>query len=441
MSAALGRSHDPSQTGAEPRARAGAPARLLPDAVGQPTSLREHEARYGQLPHFTSAKERALLLDAIEASGLRGRGGAGFPTATKLRAVARGVRPIVVANGTEGEPASAKDKALMWANPHLVLDGALAAAEGVGAGEIILAVSNAQPRIHGRLGIALEERRQAGTTQSVRLVAVPERFVAGEESALVHFLNGGPPLPTLVPPRPFERGVRGAPTLVQNVETLANIGLIARNGPEWFRRWGTPEEPGTVLVSVLGAVGRPGVLELPLGLELSELFRLAGGFSAAPRAILVGGYFGTWIDAASLAGLTLSGGSLASVGASLGARSFAVLPEGLCGIEQSARVARYLSDQSAGQCGPCLFGLRALAAVLEAMTAGAADARAQRTRLPRLSAQIARRGACAHPDGALSFVESATRVFAAEIEDHLQGRCNRSHGRAFLPTPGGAPTR
>src|SRR5439155_23142077 len=208
--------------------------------------------------------------------------------------VAAGRTPVVVANGTEGEPASAKDKALLRRNPHLVLDGAVAAAEAVGAAEAIVAVSRADRALEAAL------RDRARTSIRVRVAQVPERFVAGEESALVHFLNGGPAKPTMTPPRPFERGVGGRPTLVQNVETLANIGLIAREGAEWFRELGTPDEPGTALVTLLGAVARPGVLEAELGTPISELVRWSGGLTSPANALLVGGYFGTWLPADAL---------------------------------------------------------------------------------------------------------------------------------------------
>ena len=269
-------------------------ARLLPLDTAVPSSWTEHEERYGPLPEL--AGHSRSLLAAIEQSGLRGRGGAGFPTAVKLRAVASRRSPIVVANGTEGEPASAKDKVLLRHNPHLVIDGVLAAMAAVGARTAIIAVSLEAYASRASLEAALNERPRAA--KAIRVAAVPERFVAGEESALVHWLNGGDAKPTLTPPRPFERGVRGRPTLVQNVETLANIGLITRYGSDWFNDAGTDEEPGTVLVTIGGAVHRPGVIEVELGTPLRRLIELAGGLTAQPQALLVGGYFGTWIPAA-----------------------------------------------------------------------------------------------------------------------------------------------
>ena len=235
----------------------------------------------------------------VERSGLRGKGGgARFPTATKLTGGrdAVGAR-VVVANGTEGEPASLKDTVLMTHAPHLILDGAEVAAEIVGASEVILCVKRGSVAIPV-LERALSERREYGYERvPVRMVGAPDRYVSGEETALVNWLNGGDAKPTFVPPRPFERGVAGRPTLVQNVETLCDIALIGRFGAEWYRSAGTrADDPGTTLVTLSGAVERPGVYEIPLGARLGDVV----GDGRAPTrrdlaAILVGGYFGTWV--------------------------------------------------------------------------------------------------------------------------------------------------
>ncbi|HEX3455245.1 MAG TPA: NADH-ubiquinone oxidoreductase-F iron-sulfur binding region domain-containing protein [Gaiellaceae bacterium] len=415
------------QTQPLPELPMNSPYRLLPrDPAG--ASFAAHLDRYGPLPEV-GGRRAALLVDEVERSGLSGRGGAGFPTAVKLRTVGAARRPFVVANGTEGEPASAKDKVLMTFNPHLVIDGVLASVTAVGADEAYLAVARGAGSAHAALATALTERRDA---RGIRLVAVPNRFVAGEESALVNWVNGGDAKPTFTPPRPFEKGVGGRPTLVQNVETLANVGLIARYGGDWFRERGTRTDPGTALVTVRGAVGRPGVVEVELGTPIARIVERCGGLTEPARALLVGGYFGTWIDA-NLE-LPLADSALRPVGAALGARTLAVLPRSRCGLAETARIARYLAGESAGQCGPCVFGLPALAQALDAIVSSTSDARAAYQRLPRLAGQIARRGACAHPDGALRLVDSALRVFAPELDQHLGGRCNASHSDPLLPT-------
>jgi NADH:ubiquinone oxidoreductase subunit F (NADH-binding) len=405
------------------------PYRLLPRDPAR-ASFAAHLDRYGPLPEL-GGRRAAVLVDEVERSGLTGRGGAGFPTAVKLRTVAAGRRPVVVANGTEGEPASAKDKVLMTFNPHLVIDGVLASLAAVGGNEAYLAVARGAGSAHAALAKALAERRDAG---GIRIVGVPDRFVAGEESALVNLVNGGEAKPTFTPPRPFEKGVRGRRTLVQNVETFANVGLIARYGGDWFRERGTRTDPGTALVTVRGAVGRPGVVEVELGTPIARIVERCGGLTEPARALLVGGYFGTWIEAGPNLELPLADSALRPLGAALGARTLAVLPESRCGLAETARIARYLAGESAGQCGPCVFGLPAVADALETIASSAADARAAYQKLQRLAGQIARRGACQHPDGALRLVDSGLRVFATELEQHLAGRCRASHREPLLPT-------
>jgi NADH:ubiquinone oxidoreductase subunit F (NADH-binding) len=375
------------------------------------------------LPALESARARERLLAEIEASGLTGRGGAAFPTAAKLRAVARARSPLVVANGTEGEPASAKDKVLLAADPHLVIDGAVVAARLVGAEEIFLAAGRADRR-----GLLALERAAAERSDGIALhvVAVPERFVAGQETALVNWLNGGQAKPTV--DRVFERGVDGRPTLVQNVETLANIALIARHDAEWFRRAGTADEPGTALVTVLGAVRTSGVGEIELGTTLREVLTRFGGMTAIPQAFLVGGYFGTWVAARDVLDLPFTDEALAPFGASLGARLLIVLPHDACGLAETARAVRYLQRESAEQCGSCYFGLPAIASAFENL---AVD------RLSQLVPQVEGRGACALPTGATRLVASALRVFAQEVDHHRVGRCSGPSHAHVLPIPDG----
>jgi len=402
-------------------------AGLRPD--GLPLGLDHHLALHGPLPVTRG------LIELVEASGLRGRGGGGFPTGRKLAAVASGRRrAVVVANGAEGEPVSFKDKTLLRCLPHLVLDGTALAATSVGAREAFVAVDGHARAELDAVSHALDERRAKRLDRGLRLqlVPVPSGFVTGEETALVNVLNGGPPKPTFTPPRPFERGVRGAPTLVQNVETLAHLALIGRLGPDWFRALGTVEEPGSALFTVSGAVARPGVYEAAIGTPLPALVDQAGGVRGRPGAFLVGGYFGSWIDPFTARGLSLTEASLWGAGAGLGAGAIVVLPETACGLEQSAGVARYLAGESAGQCGPCVHGLPALADSLESLARGDGTGREQA--LSRLR-QIRGRGACRLPDGAARFVESSLAVFADEVELHLRGRCSGRPG-AFLPTGG-----
>ena len=374
---------------------AGALPRLLgPGHAAGPASLAEHTARYGPPPSGLGRPQREALIEEVDRAGLTGRGGAGFPTARKLAAVAAGHAPVVVANGTEGEPASAKDRVLMARSPQLVLDGAVLAAEMIGASKAVVVVHRGVREIVAE-AVAERVRARSGRVRlEVRTAA--DRFVAGQASAVVHWIQRGVPTPTATPPHLSRRGLRGAPTLVQNVETLAHLALIARYGASWFRSAGTPAEPGSMLVTVLGAVRRPAVLEVEIGMPVGEVLELAGGASAPPQALLLGGYFGTWVDAAEAVGLPFSSAGLADLGAGPGAGLIAALPAGACGLAETARVVRYLAGESAGQCGPCRFGLPAIAGEVERLADGRG---ADPGLLQRWLAQVDGRGGCAHPGG------------------------------------------
>ena len=403
---------------------------------GEPMTLATHTRIHGPLPRVSSHQ----LIEEVERSGLRGRGGADFPTARKLRAVAAGRRtgPVVV-NGSETEPASAKDRLLLARLPHLVLDGAVLSAGAVGASEVIVKVGSGAVDAVRSLEIASAAREHEAV--SIQVVSGPEGYVAGEESAVVHYLNGGGSLPTFVPPRPFERGYRGRPTLIQNPETLAQVALVARFGSRWYRELGTQADPGSALVTITGTVAAPGVYELAFGTSMRDLLDAAGGPTEPLQALLVGGYFGTWVDARSAVGLRLAREDLRSVGCSLGSGVLIALGESACGLHESARVIAYLAEQSAGQCGPCVFGLRSIADAVGALAAGVAGPR-ERDRVLRWASEIRGRGACHHPDGAVRFVESALRVFGAQIEAHQRGRCQARPaglplGDGVMRVPGG----
>lgn len=357
-----------------------------------------------------------------------------FPVARKVDAVlSRRGRPTVVINGAEGEPASRKDRVLMRDAPHLVIDGAEVCAAMVGARQATIALEQGARREHRALAAALAEREQARAAAGVevRLRTVPDGFVVGEERAVIHALNGGPPRPTHGA-RPYAKGLDGMPTLVHNAETAAQLALIARHGARWFRELGTADEPGTALVTLTGAVVRPGVYEIPIGATLQDLLVAAGGRAEPVQAYLVGGYIGTWIGAGDAEGLVLSNADLKPLGAALGARAIVALPAVACGVTETARVARYMADQSAGQCGPCVYGLDAIAGGLERLAGG--DGRPLRD-VRRWLGAVTGRGECRHPDGAAKLVASALDVFAADVDRHAAGHRCRGCGDAVLPVP------
>jgi NADH:ubiquinone oxidoreductase subunit F (NADH-binding) len=305
--------------------------------------------------------------------------------------------------------------------PHLVLDGALAAAEAIGAGSVVVAVRQDSPRAVEALSTAVRER---GASRTVDVVAVPTAYLAGEETALIRHLDGGPLKPTTTPPLPFERGLRRRPTLVQNPETLAQLALILRHGPQWFREAGTLGHPGTALITVAGAVGRPGVQEIALGTPLTAVIETAGGLTDDLSAILIGGYHGCWIPGAALKDVTLDDEGLAWYGASLAAGVIVLLGASACPVQEVARIMSWLEAQSAHQCGPCSNGLPAIADELRAIASGRDDGQGL-ARVERWTGLIARRGACRLPDGAARFMRSALEVFGPEFERHARrGPCH-----------------
>ncbi len=407
--------------------------RLLPRTFGTgPASLAEHVARHGPL---ASGPSRAATADSLIAevgrAGLTGRGGAAFPTARKLAAVAAGpVRPVVVVNGTEGEPASAKDKVLMATEPHLVIDGAVVAARMTRARSVVFV---AHAAVSETVEQAVAERLAARLDEvPVRVVTAADGFVAGEASAVVNWVGNGLPVPTPTPPRLAERGLNGRPTLVQNAETLAHVALIARHGADWFRAVGTSDEPGSMLVTVIGAVRSPGVREIGIGLPAASVLELAGGPSRPLSAALIGGYFGTWARWPDIADLPFSAAGLAVVNAAPGAGLLVALPADACGLAETARLASYLAAESAGQCGPCVFGLASIAAELRAVAAGSAF---DLGRLRRWLGQVDGRGACRHPDGAVRMIRSALDVFGGELALHANGWCASTTDSQVLPVP------
>lgn len=369
------------------------------------------------LPHLSYAELEALL----RAADLTGRGGAGFPTARKLAGVrsaaGRRQRPVVVGNAMEGEFLSHKDAVLLRDNPDLVLDGLQVLGGALDAKRRILAVGpDIDPAPVEQAAI-----RRGG----FEVRPLDGGFVAGQESALVNRLDGGPGVPTDPVLPVWRRGVDGRPTMVSNAETLAQIGLLARYGADWFRSRGTPEDPGTFLATVSGSsqsvVSSPGVVEVGRGIALRELLTLAGTDLRRVQAVLVGGYHGTWVTDLDV---RLSRPHLAAYGASPGAGVVHVLDRGHCPLIVSAHVVDYLAGQSARQCGPCVNGLPRMADALSALAEMKAGPQV-RGDIERLRALVVGRGACAHPDGTARLVSSTMTVFADHVNAHLAGVCPR----------------
>ena len=407
--------------------------RLLAGAPGGPDpreALADHLRTHGPAP---LSVDPARVLSEVDASGLAGRGGARFPAGRKLAAVraARGGPAVIVGNGAESEPASRKDTALLWHAPHLVLDGLQLAAAVCGAGTVILGLHDGRPGLRRHLDGAIAARQQAGLDPlPVQVRETPPRFLAGEETALARFLDGGPAVPAFKAYRLFERGVGGRPTLMQNTETLAHLAVIARHGAAWFRLAGSDAEPGTLLCTVTQSDRSTQITETQPGTPVGALLRLDAGV----QAVLAGGYHGGWLTTDQARTLRFCDADLKPAGAFAGAGVLAALPAGVCGLAETANVVRYLALESAGQCGPCLNGLPRIATALAAL-ARPRPAPAELANLERWAGLVSGRGACHHPDGTVRFVTSALRVFSPEIAAHARGRCTAHRAASFLPIP------
>ena len=267
------------------------------------------------------------------------------------------------------------------------------------------------------------------------MAGLPGRYVSSEQSSIVQYLNGGPGIPTFSPPRPHERGVDGKPTLVHNVETLAHLALIARYGDRWFRSAGLPSAPGTMLVTVSGAVAWPGVYEIEMGTPIGQVVMLAGGPAEPLQALLVGGYFGAWLPVRAAWPVPMTHAGLKAAGGAMGAGIVIALPASCCPLAETARVVRYLAEETAGQCGPCMFGLPALADALGRLAySGGRDG--QIDQITALIPVIEGRGACRHPDGATQLVQSVLRTFPADARGHeRRGACAGVASPPLLPLP------
>src|SRR5216683_1630712 len=409
------------------------PARLTAGLDRVPRlDLAAHRELFGPLPRLTESQ----LMSLAEHADLRGRGGAGFPFARKLRAVVEAANDrdcpvVVVVNATEGEPGSAKDKMLLIRSPYLVLSGAALAAEAIGADEIFIGVSGNDLAIRS---VHAAVAADPGLRKLVQVVQVPERFISGESGALVRAINGKSPVPPGRKVLASDSGVDGLPTLLSNAETFAQLAMLALLGPKRYASVGTAEEPGTVLLTVGGSAGRPAVIEVPTGVPLGAVLDICE--APAGDGVLVGGYHGMWLPADSAYSVPVSRAGLAAAGGTLGAGIILPLGEGTCPLGEVARVASYLAGESAGQCGPCKLGLPAIARALAALIDGSGGIEALDV-ARRSAAGVAGRGACSHPDGVTRFVLSALDVFTEDLAAHVfHSSCGRPV-RGVLPLPTG----
>jgi NADH:ubiquinone oxidoreductase subunit F (NADH-binding) len=399
----------------------------------EPRLLRDGDedyARYRAQGGYQPVSVERLLAE-VDLSGLLGRGGAAFPLAVKLKTVRHNGRhcggAVVVANGEEGEPASIKDRWLLRHRPHLVLDGLRLAARMVEATRAHVYVSDRHAAEAVETALAeLDPAVLDGLAISV--VSVDPGYVAGEETAAVRVLNGGPAKPTDKPPRPFEEGVGGLPTLVSNVETLANLPFLQRHGAESFREHGTPTSPGTFLATITGAGRPPALYEIPHGVAFTDLVTVHSVPADQVRGVLMGGYFAGLVNR-DILDATLDHESLRRLDSGLGCGAIAILTDD-CPVAVAASVMAYYDRENAGQCGSCFNGTAAMSAVTEALRDGLATSD-DLARLERWSVVLRGRGACATLDGATNVAASLLVQFPQLVERHLQNRCETCQSGAF----------
>ncbi|MGE3254871.1 NADH-ubiquinone oxidoreductase-F iron-sulfur binding region domain-containing protein [Pseudonocardia sp.] len=384
------------------------------------------------------AAERALgtygpvraadVVAELAAAGLRGRGGAAFPAHLKWTAVAAAPGPtVVLANGEEGEPASAKDRWLLVHRPHLVIDGLLLAARTVGATRAVLYLSHAATVAAVRAALA-ELGRHSPADVHVDVHVVQHAYIAGEETAACSAVSGGDALPKAKPPRPHEQGVDGLPTLVANVETLAHAAWIARHGAAAYRAHGTSTSPGTTLMTLGGAVRRCGVYEVPYGPSVRDLVTaVAGGFAGPPTGYLMGGWFGG-VLAAGRGDAACCYDAIRAAGSGLGCAAVTVLGEHDDPVTVAAAVAAWYARESSGQCGVCIRGTAAIRDALAALRDGTASGD-EPANLARWGTALPRRGACAFLDGSASLARTVVTEFPDAV--HRRATHHRaSHHRA-----------
>jgi NADH:ubiquinone oxidoreductase subunit F (NADH-binding) len=345
------------------------------------------------------------LLDRVERAGLVGRGGAGFPVARKLAAVAGRPGPrVVVANGAEGEPGSVKDRHLLRHQPRLVLDGLRLVAREVGAERAIVYLSD--DAAEASVLASLDDG------DPIEVFRVEHSYVAGEESALVRAVEGGPALPTAKPPRAFEAGIGGAPTLVHNVETLTHVAGLADGS-----------SAGETFLATLSLRDRPASLvEVPLGTRLGELVSSYGADPAELRGAKAGGLFGGLL--ADPWSLPLTYEAFRAAGSGLGCGSFALLGPDDCPVDAAADAVGFLAAESSRQCGVCINATAGMAQVLAALRVGGADTE-QVTRMAGWTERVPGRGACALVDAAARMAASLLREFPGEVDAHLSRPCAR----------------
>lgn len=379
--------------------------RLLANLADGP-GLDQHRLTH-PAPHDVTLERLAA---SAEAADLRGRGGAGFPFAVKLRTAARRGAEVVV-NLSEGEPASHKDEALAVLRPHLILDGAALAARALGTRRVHLVLPGDRPHVSAGVHEAIAERRGTERLQWRTHVA-DEGFVSGQARAVIELMSGRVNRPVTAWAPEAVSGFRGRPTLLSNAETYAQLCSIWSHGPD----------PATMLITHDTGAGEATVVEVELGARWDTVLSP----DELGRPVLVGGYHGVWVPPGALVDRRICAEDLAELDARLGAGVVLPLPAGECPVDRTARIVTYLAGQSAGRCGPCRHGLPSLALAVDYARRGIGTTE----RVRELAGLVSGRGACAHPDGTARLVASLLRWFGDELRLHQRQECG--HGTLAL---------
>jgi len=390
---------------------------------------------YVALERAVRAMTPEELISVIDDSGLAGRGGAGFPTGRKLRAVldAEGGPKTVVCNADEGEPGCFKDRALMDHDPHALLEGMALACVATGADRAFIYLRYEYPETDAGLAVAIAETEAAGILGddafgSGRRIKIYLRrgagaYICGEETSLLNSLEGAHPFPRNRPPYPVTHGYEGTPTAVNNVETLSSLPPIVANGAEWYRDLGMGEHAGTKVISLSGDVNRPGNYEVPLGLPLSELIeQWAGGIrnGYAIQAVTMAGLSGGFLAGDDL-DVTLDEASIRSKGSFLGAGGIMVFDETRHMIEVAHSAMEFFAEESCGKCFPCRIGTQRLTERL-AGDAGPADFTKWLDEVADLNLTMKETSACGLGQAAPLITESLVRYFPEVVRAHVAGR-------------------
>jgi len=402
--------------------------RIDPEKIDESIAYDGYEALGRALTRMTPED----ILSEITASGLRGRGGAGFPTGKKWAAGRKepGTPKFIICNGDEGDPGAFMDRSVLEADPHAVLEGMIIGAKAIGASHGFLYIRNEYPLAIQRMELALRQARDygligkdilgSGFDFEAEIVRGAGAFVSGEETALMASIEGLRAMPRQRPPYPAQKGLWGKPTVINNVETWANVPAIIRRGAAWFASLGTETSKGTKIFSLVGKINNTGLVEVPMGIRLREIVHAIGGGIPGGRdfkAVQIGGPSGGCIPKALL-DLPIDYESLKEAGAMMGSGGLIVMDDATCMVDIALYFLRFTMEESCGKCSPCRIGTRQMAEILARIAAGEGT-ETDLDRLLELAATVRDGSLCGLGQTAPNPVLSTLRYFRDEYRAHI----------------------